>query len=86
METVVSTVVAEMPTGAIAVEHVDISTDARLNRLYGEEIPVLLIDGHKMAKYRITAEELRRRLERTDRSERSGRSDRSDRADRSERS
>jgi hypothetical protein len=80
MKVIVSTVVTDMPTGTIAVEHVDISTDAMLNQLYGAEIPVLLIDGHKMAKYRITAEELRRKLERSDRL---GRSDRSDRSDRS---
>jgi hypothetical protein len=74
MKAIVSTVVTNMPTGTIAVEHVDISTDATLNQLYGAEIPVLLIDGHKTAKYRITAEELRRRLERSDRPDRSGRS------------
>jgi hypothetical protein len=68
MKAVVSTVVNDMPAGTIAVEHVDISTDATLNQLYGAEIPVLLVDGHKTAKYRITAAELRQRLERSDRS------------------
>ena len=31
---------------------------------YGLEIPVLMIDGKKMAKYRVSEEELRRMLER----------------------
>jgi len=30
--------------------------------LYGLEIPVLLVDGKKAAKYRVTEEELRRLL------------------------
>jgi Glutaredoxin-like domain (DUF836) len=71
MKNVCSTVVTGMPAGTIAVEYIDISTDPTLDGLYGEEIPVLLIDGRKTAKYRITANELKRRLERSDRSGRS---------------
>lgn len=43
-------------------EEVDISTDERLERLYGTEIPVLMIEGRKVAKYRVGEEELVRRI------------------------
>ena len=46
----------------IAVEEIDISTDADLEARYGLEIPVLLIDGKKVAKYRVTDAELTRVL------------------------
>ena len=45
-----------------ALEEIDISTDADLEARYGLEIPVLLVDGKKAAKYRIGEEELRRML------------------------
>jgi hypothetical protein len=46
----------------IAVEEIDISTDPDLETRYGLEIPVLLVDGKKAAKYRIGDGELRRLL------------------------
>ena len=46
----------------IAIEEIDISTDAGLGARYGLEIPVLLIDGRKVAKYRVTEGELKRLL------------------------
>jgi glutaredoxin len=49
----------------IDLEEIDISGDAALLARYELEIPVLLIDGRKAAKYRITEAELRRRLDRT---------------------
>jgi glutaredoxin len=45
-----------------ALDEIDISGDPELERLYGLEIPVLLVDGRKAAKYRVTEEQLRRRL------------------------
>ena len=75
MKSVVSAFVQELPPDTITVEHIDISTDAALNQLYGQEIPVLLIDGRKAAKYRITEQELRKRRDRSNRSK--GGSDRS---------
>jgi thiol-disulfide isomerase/thioredoxin len=45
-----------------AVEEVDISTDPDLEARYGLEIPVLLVDGKKAAKYRVTEGELTRIL------------------------
>jgi hypothetical protein len=45
------------------VEEIDISTDADLEERYGLEIPVLLIDGRKAAKYRVSEEALTRLLQ-----------------------
>ena len=57
---VLSTRTAE-PT--ITVDEIDISVDPALIDRYGLEIPVLLIDGKKAAKYRVSEEELRRMLD-----------------------
>jgi hypothetical protein len=46
----------------ITLEEIDISSDPALLDLYALEIPVLLIDGKKAAKYRVTEEELRQKL------------------------
>jgi glutaredoxin len=46
-----------------ALEEIDISSDPALEARYGLEIPVLIIDGKKVAKYRLTEEELRRMLD-----------------------
>ena len=45
------------------VDEIDISGDPELIDRYGLEIPVLLIDGKKAAKYRVSEEELRRMLD-----------------------
>jgi thiol-disulfide isomerase/thioredoxin len=47
---------------ALTLEEVDISTDPALEARYGLEIPVLLMDGKRVAKYRIAEEELMRVL------------------------
>ena len=47
---------------AVTIEEVDISLDAGLEALYGLEIPVLLVNGRKAVKYRVTEAELRRIL------------------------
>ena len=60
MKAVVQRVGQGMP---ITMEILDISTDPELEARYGLEIPVLLVDGKKAAKYRISEEELRRILE-----------------------
>lgn len=59
MKSVVLRVAQSVP---LDLDEIDISTDRQLEELYGLEIPVLLIDGKKTAKYRIGEEELRRRL------------------------
>jgi len=46
----------------LTVEVIDVSDDAELDTRYGLEIPVLLVDGKKAAKYRVSEEELTRIL------------------------
>ena len=50
-------------TVPMTIEEVDISADPELDARYGLEIPVLLVDGQKTAKYRIADGEHRRILE-----------------------
>ncbi len=59
MKDVVRHVGASVP---LTIEEIDISTDAELERLYGMEIPVLFVAGKKVAKYRITEQQLRKML------------------------
>jgi glutaredoxin len=47
----------------ITLEEIDISTDSELLDRHGLEIPVLMIDGRKVAKFRITEGELTRILD-----------------------
>ena len=47
-----------------SIEEIDISDDSALVDRYGLEIPVLVIDGTKVAKYRVSEAELRRMVER----------------------
>jgi glutaredoxin len=64
MKMLVHRVVAERGSGAaITLDEVDISTDRELLALYGLEIPVLLIDGTKVAKYRVSETELTQMLD-----------------------
>jgi glutaredoxin len=57
MKAVVTRVARRIP---LEIEEVDISGDADLEARYGLEIPVLLVEGRKAAKYRIGEEDLRR--------------------------
>ena len=59
MKAVVQRVLRSSPY-TISIEEIDISTDPDLEARYGVEIPVLLINGTKAAKHRVTEEELRR--------------------------
>jgi glutaredoxin len=47
----------------IRLQEVDITGNPQLEADYGLEVPVLLLDGTKIAKYRITEEELTRSIE-----------------------
>jgi glutaredoxin len=49
-------------SSALRVEDIDISGNPELERAYGLEVPVLVIDGKKVAKYRTTEDALRRIL------------------------
>jgi glutaredoxin len=60
MKAVVDRVARSIP---LAVEQIDISTDPLLEERYGLEIPVLLVNGRKAAKFRIAEDQLRRLLD-----------------------
>lgn len=60
MKAVIDRVAVSVP---LTLTVVDISTDAGLEARYGLEIPVLLVNGGRAAKYRVTEGELRRILE-----------------------
>jgi len=55
--------VARTSTPVPTIEVIDISSDPELEALYGLEIPVLMVNGKKAAKYRVTEDGLRRMLE-----------------------
>ena len=59
MKSIVHRVIAKDGDEArIEVDEIDISTDRELLDRYGLEIPVLMIDGKKVAKYRVSEQEL----------------------------
>ena len=60
MKEVVHRVTAD--SAETTIEEIDISVDPALEALYGLEIPVLLVDGKKVAKYRVAERELRQVL------------------------
>jgi hypothetical protein len=60
MKTVVRRVAATIP---VQLDEVDIRGDPALEALYGTEIPVLMLGGTKVAKFRISETDLRRALE-----------------------
>ena len=47
-----------------SIEEVDVDSDPELVRLYGEEVPVVTIDGRKSFKLRVDAAALRAALDR----------------------
>jgi hypothetical protein len=49
-------------TVPLELEVIDIDDSAALREKFGNEIPVLLVDGRKAFKYRVTKEELERQL------------------------
>ena len=61
MKVIVERVVRDTRAAA-RVEEIDIANDPALEARYGPEIPVLLVNGKKAAKFRVTEEDLRRRL------------------------
>jgi thiol-disulfide isomerase/thioredoxin len=61
MKAIVERVIRATPE-PITIEEVDISTDPALEARYGLEIPVLLVNGRKAAKVRLTEEGFRRIL------------------------
>jgi len=61
MRQVVDAVAASIP---LDFRQIDIDTDEDLRRLYDWEVPVLEIDGRKAFKFRVTASQLRARIQR----------------------
>jgi hypothetical protein len=59
MKAVVRRVARTIP---LQISEVDISGDSVLERQFGLEIPVLIVDGRTAAKYRVTETELARIL------------------------
>jgi len=49
-------------TASFDFEEIDIDTRHELQDEYNEQVPVLFIDGRKAFKYRVTAEQLAKRL------------------------
>jgi len=58
-ETVLSRVLPEFDARLLVI---DIDEDPELSRLYGNEVPVVLLDGKKAFKYRVDPGRLRRKL------------------------
>jgi len=63
MKRVVREVGAEVP---LETEVIDVDGSPELRETYGNEVPVLLINGRKAFKYRVTIQELKKRLKRED--------------------
>jgi hypothetical protein len=59
MESVVRSVIGGT---SVRLDLVDVEGDAELRERYGDQVPVLLIDGRRAFKYRLTPAALRRRL------------------------
>ena len=56
--------VARAAAEPATIAEIDISTDPELESRYGLEIPVLMVNGKKVAKYRVEEEALTRMLQR----------------------
>ena len=50
---------------AFSLTEIDISAQPELEARFGQDIPVLFVNGRKAFKYRLTARALRRRLHRS---------------------
>jgi glutaredoxin len=59
MKAALSEVAARVP---FTLEEIDIDTSAELRKQFGDEVPVLFINGRKAFKYRLTTAELERGL------------------------
>jgi glutaredoxin len=61
MKAAVRAVAEKIP---LRIEEIDVDRTPELAERYGSEVPVLFINGRKAFKYRVTAEELAKRLKR----------------------
>lgn len=67
MKAVIEQVARRIP---LAVEEINVDSAPDLQREYGDEVPVLLINGRKAFKYRTTERELKKKLRIEDRGSR----------------
>ena len=65
MRSIVAKVASKVP---LEIEVIDVDTADELQKKFGNEVPVLFIDGRKAFKYRVTAKELERLLSKGNRS------------------
>lgn len=61
METLVE---QETARSAVRLDRIEIDGNSELEERFGQEVPVLFVNGRKAFKYRCTARELRKRLSR----------------------
>ena len=54
----------ELPRFVAEFRRIEIDGDAALEASYGQEVPVLFVNGRKAFKFRCTARDLRKRLSR----------------------
>ena len=64
MKSVIANVALKVP---IEVEVIDVDSADELREKFGDEVPVLFVDGRKAFKYRVTAKELEKLLNKNDR-------------------
>lgn len=57
-------VAAESAAAGVAVVRVDVDDNPDLRAAYGDAVPVVLVDGHEVARYRVPAGLLRSALAR----------------------
>lgn len=50
----------------LTLQELDVDSSGELQEQYGNEVPVLLVNGRKAFKYRVTAKELEKRLRKND--------------------
>jgi glutaredoxin len=63
MKSVVANVALKIP---LDVEIIDVDSADELREKFGAEVPVLFVDGRKAFKYRVTAKELEKLLNKND--------------------
>jgi glutaredoxin len=65
MKSVIRESAARFP---LTLEEIDVNESAESQKLYGAAVPVLFINGRKAFKYRVTARQLQKRLQKENRS------------------
>jgi len=61
MKAVVRETAVKIP---LELDEIDVDGSAELKHKFGDQVPVLFIDGRKAFKYRVTEKELKKRLTR----------------------